>query len=213
MSDASPFASLRNVPIGHGVILALFSLAAAVLLAATYDATSDAIAARKKEDLLYSLAQVLPDKIHDNDPSTTLRTIADEAEGEVQIYLAAQGSAVTGTAFELTGFGYGGAIRVLIGVAPDGTLLGARVLAHAETPGLGDKIEARRSDWIDGFIGRSLTDPTPDGWKVQKDGGIFDQFSGATITPRAVVNTVHRGLTLFSRHKAELLAPLEETGS
>lgn len=93
-------------------------------------------------------------------------------------------------------------------VAADGTILGARVLSHTETPGLGDKIEIGKDDWIEAFAGRSLADPGPAGWKVRRDGGVFDQFSGATITPRAVVGTIHRGLTLFDRHRAELLAPL-----
>ena len=93
----------------------------------------------------------------------------------------------------------------------DGVLLGVRVLSHAETPGLGDKIELAKSDWIEGFTGHSLTDPAPEGWKVRKDGGVFDQFSDATITPRAVVGTVHRGLAFFARNRDALLAA-KETG-
>ncbi|GAA5077375.1 electron transport complex subunit RsxG [Roseibacterium beibuensis] len=212
MSDTPPprLAAFRQSPLAHGLLLAAFSLASAVILSTSDAVTRGPIAARAAEDLLASLAQVIPPQIHDNDPATQLRTLSDAVEGEVPVYLATEGRTITGVAFELTGTGYSGAIRVLIGIAPDGTLMGVRVLSHSETPGLGDRIEARKSDWIDSFTGRSLTDPTEQGWRVRRDGGVFDQFSGATITPRAVVDTVHRGLMLFQRNRAALLAPLSE---
>jgi electron transport complex protein RnfG len=93
-----------------------------------------------------------------------------------------------------------------MGVAPDGKLLGVRVVSHAETPGLGDKLELAKSDWILSFTGRSLDDPPPKGWAVKKDGGEFDQWTGATITPSAVVKAVKRGLEFFAAHRGELLA-------
>lgn len=198
---------LRGSPLGHGALLALFSLVTALMLSWVSDLTRAPIATRAAEDLASSLAQVIPADLHDNDIGTDQREIDDATEGKVAVHLASRAGAVTGLAFELTGYGYGGAIRVLIGIAPDGTLLGVRVLAHTETPGLGDKIEAAKSDWIEGFAGRSLSDPTPAGWKVKRDGGIFDQFSGATITPRAVVGTVYRGLDFFDRNRAALTAP------
>jgi electron transport complex protein RnfG len=102
--------------------------------------------------------------------------------------------------------GYSGAIRLLVAVGTDGRVIGVRVLEHRETPGLGDFIETRRSDWIHGFAGRSLGDPPPAGWQVRKDGGEFDQFTGATVTPRAVVRAVRNALTYFDRHRTELLA-------
>lgn len=201
-------AALRRSPLAQGLLLALFSLFSSMLLAYSNDATQAPIAARHAEDLRASLEQVIPPGIHDNDPSTEIRQVSDATEGEVSFHVAAQGSTVTALAFELTGYGYGGAIRVLMGIAPDGTLLGVRVLSHTETPGLGDKIEAAKSDWIEGFAGKSLGNPEPSGWKVKRDGGVFDQFSGATITPRAVVGTIRRGLELFQRDRAALVAPL-----
>ena len=102
--------------------------------------------------------------------------------------------------------GYSGSIHLLVGIAPDGTLLGVRVTEHRETPGLGDAIEARKSDWIRRFTGRSLGDPPFERWRVRKDGGDFDQFTGATVTPRAVVGAVANVLVYFDRHRAELLA-------
>lgn len=190
------------------LMLGTFSLATALILGLSDDLTRPAIAARATEDLNASLLQVLPPEDHDNDPGTTERMVVDGVEGTVPVYLAVEGQQVTGVAFELTGYGYGGAIRVLLGIAPDGSLLGVRVLSHAETPGLGDKIEVAKDGWILGFAGRSLADPLPDKWKVKRDGGVFDQFSGATITPRAVVATVHRGLEMFARQSDVLLAPL-----
>lgn len=215
MSDAPhtprlPLAArLRGAAANPGVLLAAFSLATALILAGSDELTSAAIATRATEDLYASLSQVVPDGLHDNDLTANTRVIADAEEGEVPVYLATAGGTPTAVAFGLTGYGYGGPIRVLIGIAPDGVLLGVRVLSHAETPGLGDKIELAKSDWIAGFTGHSLTDPAPEGWKVRKDGGVFDQFSGATITPRAVVGTVHRGLAFFARNRDALLAAQE----
>jgi len=93
--------------------------------------------------------------------------------------------------------GYSGPIRLIVGVHRDGRLTGVRVLEHRETPGLGDRIEARKSDWIESFRGRALGDPPAEGWTVKPDGGAFDAFTGATITPRAVVRAVYRALAWF----------------
>ena len=95
-------------------------------------------------------------------------------------------------------------MRLLIAVDARGRVLGVRVLSHSETPGLGDGIEAARSDWILGFDGRSLDNTPPADWAVRKDGGAFDQFTGATVTPRAVVWAVHDGLRRFQAHRAVL---------
>jgi electron transport complex protein RnfG len=100
--------------------------------------------------------------------------------------------------------GYSGAIRLLAAIRPDGTLAGVRVLEHRETPGLGDAIEARRSNWILGFEGRSLGNPEPLRWKVRRDGGDFDQFAGATVTPRAVVQSVYEALVFFKDRRDRL---------
>ena len=104
--------------------------------------------------------------------------------------------------------GYSGSIRLLVGVTPDGRLLGVRVLQHHETPGLGDAIEERRSDWIRSFEGRSLRDPPLARWKVRKDGGDFDQLTGATMTPRAVVAAVRNTMLFVQRQGPALFAPV-----
>jgi len=107
--------------------------------------------------------------------------------------------------------GYSGAIHLLVGIHADGRVAGVRVIGHRETPGLGDKIELAKSPWIRSFEGKSLSSPEAEGWAVKKDRGEFDQFAGATITPRAVVGAVHRALQYFDAHKAELLATGGET--
>ncbi len=100
--------------------------------------------------------------------------------------------------------GYNGRIRLLVGIGFDGRVSGVRVTGHNETPGLGDAVEAEKSDWILGFKGRSLTDPPPERWAVRKDGGDFDQFTGATITPRAVVRAVRQALAYYDAHRDTL---------
>lgn len=107
--------------------------------------------------------------------------------------------------------GYNGAIKLLVAVRTDGSLAGVRVVSHRETPGLGDPIDTDKSDWIFAFDGRSLDNPSEARWKVKRDGGDFDQFTGATITPRAVVKAVYQTLIFFERHKDRLFE--QESGS
>ncbi len=114
--------------------------------------------------------------------------------------------------------GYNGPIQLLIGVYANGHLAGVRVVKHRETPGLGDAVSITYSDWILGFNDKSLSNPEPGKWKVKRDGGIFDQFTGATITPRAVVNAVHNALLYFEKNQDTLFskkpdnAETEQTG-
>jgi electron transport complex protein RnfG len=112
---------------------------------------------------------------------------------------------VEAVVFQVTGYGYAGRILCMMGVDREGRILGVRVLKHAETPGLGDKIEPAKADWIHRFEGKSLGNPPPEQFAVKKDGGVFDQFAGATITPRAVVKAVKGGLEFFTREKSVLL--------
>lgn len=202
--------ALRRSPASSGGYLGLFALSATLVLALADIATRPVIAQRLAEDLSRSLSQVVPAALHDGALAETRRVISDPVEGDVQVYRAEEDGALQAVAFELTGYGYSGAIRVLMGIDPAGRILGVRVLSHTETPGLGDKIERAKSDWVEDFAGRSLTDPAPEQWKIQRDGGIFDQFSGASITPRAVVAVVHRGLAFFERQRGELTALSEE---
>lgn len=195
---------VRRFPLVHGGILFAFCLGFGLLLALTDDVTSEDITARALEDKQSSLSQVLPDDLHDNQPVTDTLTMKNDEGKEITVYRARKGGVVTGVAYEIFGTGYAGEIRLMMGIAADGKILGVRVLAHKETPGLGDKIEVKKGDWIERFTGLSLGNPAPERWKVKKDGGDFDQFAGATITPRGVVKAIRIGQEFFAENKATL---------
>jgi len=192
-------------PITHAVVLGAFCLGFGVLLAATDLVTHESIAQRKVEDLQNSLVQVIPTSIHDNNPVKDAVNVKDDAGKDVTVYRAMKDGKITGVAYAIEGTGYGGPISLIMGVDADGKILGVRATAFKETPGLGDKIDPAKSDWIIRFTGLSLGNPAEDKWKVKKDGGYFDQFAGATITPRGVVAAIKGGLDFFSAHKAEFL--------
>lgn len=182
-----------------GSVVLLTSGALAVASRAT-EADIEAAAAR---DLQQSLAQVLPGQ-YDNDLLADTVLLA-APEGETTVYRARRAGRVEAVVFQTEARGYAGSIVCIMGVTRDGQLLGVRVLKHTETPGLGDKIEPAKDKWIHAFAGKSLTDPATDKWAVKKDGGVFDQFAGATITPRAVVRAVKQGLELFEQEKGTML--------
>ena len=193
----------------NGALLALIAAGGVALLAGADLLTRDLIAAQEARLVREQLAQVLPADSYDNDPRTDRISISDPVAlgqaGPVPVFRARRGGEPVAVVMEVTApDGYNGDIRLLVGIWFDGTISGVRVTRHRETPGLGDPIEARRSDWIDGFRGRSLTDPAAAGWAVRRDGGEFDQFTGATITPRAVVGAVHRALEYFAAHREEM---------
>jgi electron transport complex protein RnfG len=204
ISPTTRFGALAELAGGkHAMVLGCFSLGATLLLALAYGLTKEPIQKSELEDLRHSLEQVIPASIHDNNPAAD--TLQLPIDGKpLLVYRARQGKHVTGVAFETSRRGYSGQIRVLLGVDENGKLLGVRVLQHTETPGLGDKIEVTRSDWITRFTGKSLGDPPEAKWAVKKDGGPFDQFAGATITPRAVVNSIRDGLRLFAANRKAL---------
>lgn len=190
----------------HAGLLGGFAAMAAALLIMGNVATRDSILERQKEDLLSTLNQVIPHELYDEGLlDNNLPFNVDNGE-TLTVYRAVRNESVTAVAYQVIGNGYAGAIDILMGVDAKGKLLGVRVVSHAETPGLGDKIEPEKSDWVFAFDGKSLGDPAEEQWAVRKDGGIFDQFSGATITPRGVVSAVRDGLKFFQRHKGELLA-------
>jgi electron transport complex protein RnfG len=190
--------------------LALAALFAAALLAGTWLLTRDRIDAADREARRDALALVLPAAVHDNDPdadAVQVRAPAWLGHEVATVRRARRDGAATALVLDARApDGYAGAIDLLVAVDGAGRVLGVRVTAHQETPGLGDDIEASRSDWIDGFRGRSLGDPAAGRWRVRRDGGDFDQFAGATVTPRAVVAAVARALAFVARHGDALRA-------
>jgi Na+-translocating ferredoxin:NAD+ oxidoreductase subunit G len=194
------------------LILASFAIFGTGLVAVTHIGTRDRIAAAQQAALEANLNALVPANRYDNRVTEDrLDVVAPEWLGTdqpVPFYRARQaGQAVALFATPVAPDGYSGSIHLLIGVYADGTLAGVRVLAHRETPGLGDVIEERRSPWILAFAGKSLANPPPERWKVKKDGGVFDQFTGATVTPRAVVGAVRRFLEYVQIHHERLFAP------
>jgi electron transport complex protein RnfG len=189
------------------LLLGAVALCASVSLALAASATQEAIREADARDLRVSLAQVLPEGFAENDLVAD-RAMIDVAGRAFAVYRAkTAGETTRGVVFEVRGKGYGGEIAILMAVDREGGILGVRILKHTETPGLGDKIEAAKSDWIQSFSGKALTTAR---WAVRKDGGDFDQFAGATITPRAVVKAVKEGLEIFGQHRAAFLGEPED---
>ena len=186
------------------LLLGIVALLASASLAWAANATKDAIAAAEAKDLRDSLSQVLPAGFADNDLLQDTIELQQADGSKLLIYRSRKEGKLNGAVFKVVGKGYAGPIQILMAVDQEGKTLGVRVLKHTETPGLGDKIEVAKGDWIKRFDGKSLGDPAPEQWGVKKDNGVFDQFAGATITPRAVVKAVKGGLDFFSQHKSEI---------
>lgn len=208
---SSEGAAFRDRVSYQALLLGGFAFLATALLVLGHLATRDAIEERGREDLRASLTQVIPEALHDNDLLANPLTIGLDAGQPLTVYRGTHDLSVTALAYEIVGPGYAGDIRLILGVDPRGQVLGVRVLSHAETPGLGDRIEVSRDDWILGFNGLSLGNPPLERWKVDRDGGDFDAFSGATITPRAVVTAIRDGLEFFRQHRTALVSPVVVT--
>jgi Na+-translocating ferredoxin:NAD+ oxidoreductase subunit G len=210
-------AEIARSMVRAAMILAGFAVFGALLVAVTWESTEKRIAANERAFLLRSLADVLPEDGYDNAIHDDAITVTDALLGTtapVAVYRARlRGRPVALVLAPVAPGGYSGPIRLLVGVRADGTVSGVRVVGHRETPGLGDKIEVERNDWVRGFDGRSLGQPPHERWAVRRDGGVFDQFTGATITPRAVVSAVRDALVYFEAHRDELFtAPAGATG-
>ncbi len=194
------------------LLLAAFALAGSLLLALTWNLTAERIAEQQRQATLRQLAELLPRDLYDNDPLLdTLELPAGTIpglSGPVTGWVARKQGTITAWLLNITtAEGYNGNIRLLVGLKPGGELLGVRVTTHSETPGLGDGIDLRRSDWILAFAGKALGRPPAEGWAVKKDCGVFDQFTGATITPRAVVKAVRNLLQWYASHPDVLQQP------
>ena len=194
----------------NSMLLAIFAVCTTVLISGTYLLTKDRIALEKRRAEERALLEIVPRDRHDNSMLDDVITVGPAAAGlkladEKRIYLAKQDGAVVTAIIPATApDGYTGEIDLVVGVNADGSIAGVRVLSHRETPGLGDKVDLKKSDWVLGFDGRSLDNPGPAGWAVKKDKGVFDQFTGATITPRAVVAATLRVLQYADANRQRL---------
>lgn len=194
----------------NALVLGLFAIVTVGLVAVLQQATAGRIANAEREAQVRALSEILPQGSYDNhllDNSIQLHDPLLGSKSPQAAYIALKDGKPSAVILRATApDGYSGAIHLLIGIQADGRLAGVRVLGHRETPGLGDKIELAKSAWIRSFDGKSLNNPSEDGWAVKKDRGEFDQFAGATITPRAVVKAVHKALQYFDANQEQLFA-------
>ena len=187
-------------PITAAIRVGLFSFMIVALVSLVYHASKDKIAENEYLDLLHSLQAVLSPDSYDNDLVNDVILLQTQT-----IYRARKaGKPVAAIIKSTTPYGYNGDIQLLIALDMEGRIIGVRVLRHKETPGLGDKIELKKSDWILSFAQKSLADNDLSLWAVKRDGGLFDQFTGATITPRAIVNQVKK-TALFFQHNQQVI--------
>ena len=187
----------------HGGLLGVFALVTAGLIALTHALTAERIAHQEQALILSTLNKIIPPDRYNNQLSRDCVRVEHELLGPypVRLYRARWDNTPVALAVEaVTPEGYSGNIKILTAVIAQQTLGGARVLSHKETPGLGDKIDERIADWINSFHALPASQVQQSLWAVKKDGGQFDQFTGATITPRAVVNAVGNGVTFMQQH-------------
>ena len=196
--------------------LLFFALIGTALLALTYNLTHDTIAQSEQQEKLKLITQIAPTSLYDNDIiKDSVSLAADDLLGNdttTTAYLGRLKGLPSIAVLQATApDGYSGKIRLIIAIRNDGQgnakLSGVRVISHKETPGLGDYIEIAKNKWITIFNGTSLENSKDNDWKVKKDGGQFDYMAGATITPRAVVKTVHKALQYYAANHDKLFSP------
>ncbi|MGL4446310.1 MAG: electron transport complex subunit RsxG [Shewanella sp.] len=202
---------MKNPMVKNGLLLALFAFMCTGLVALVNQQTYANIQHQQQQELLKVLAQLIPNDIHDNDLTAQCTLLQDKAalgsDKPLPAYIATKDGTPVAIAMEaIAPDAYNGTIKLIVGVTTQGEVLGVRTLAHQETPGLGDKIELRKSDWVQSFLGKVVSAEDDPRWLVKKDGGDFDQFAGATITPRAYVKAVKRAVWYFKQHQAEIFS-------
>ena len=199
---------VRNMIIS-AIVLALFAITGTFFVSFTYDNTIDRINENKRHAILKAFHVLISPEIYDNDIFNDIIQKQNKSllgsKNPITIYRARkENKPVAVIISSVAPDGYNGNIELLVAVNYDGNLAGVRVVGHKETPGLGDAIEESRSDWITKFEEKSLTNPDKKGWAVKRDGGVFDQFTGATITPRAIVKAVYNTLRYYKEHRDTL---------
>jgi len=189
--------------------LAVVTFVGVALLATTWELTEAKITEQRRKAVLAGLSQILPAELYDNILQDDVVVL--QAQGffkhrnPVMVYRARMQGQPVATIMQITtGEGYNGDITLLVGIYSSGKIAGVRVTQQRETPGLGDSIDTRYSDWVLGFNYRSLGNPKVAKWTVKRNGGDFDQFTGATISPRAVVKAVRRALEYERDHRTAL---------
>lgn len=190
-------------------ILGGFAVTGVGVVVVTHAMTDTRIAENQRQAMLAKLSTIVPAGRMKNDPLADRIQVSDQSllgEATTDVYRVRDGTQPVALVLRpVVPDGYAGPIKLLVSVLADGRLGGVRVIEHHETPGLGDKIDEKKNDWIiEQFNGKSLTNPSLAGWQVKRDGGEFDQFTGATITPRSVVKAVKNTLLFVQQQGAEL---------
>ena len=190
-------------------LLATFAVVCTALVGLVNLLTKDHIVLQEQQQLLTTLSGIIAKERHDNDIYLDCLLINNEdlSDKTQKAYLARLNNAPIAAAVTSTApDGYSGNIELLVAINYDGSVSGVRTIKHQETPGLGDKIELNKSNWILSFSNKRILDDVDSRWAVSKDGGMFDQFTGATITPRAVVSAVKKTVNFFNKNKQQLFA-------
>lgn len=190
----------------QAALLGGFSTLATILLVMGNISTKEPILLRQQEDLQLSLAAVIPEEYYTNNLLENPLQLTNPSGKTITFYRGIKNQQISALAWEISGQGYAGEMRFIMAIDHTGKILGVRVLAHSETPGLGDKMELEKDDWILEFNGLSLGKPPEEQWQVKKDGGHFDAFTGATITPRGIVKAIVNALKYFHKNQTKLLA-------
>ena len=196
-----------------GLTLALIAAICTALVAATYQWTKDPIERNRQALLEQSLTPALANVMFDGNVTESMLVLPAPhglpGSDDAIVYRVYSGEEPVAALFAVTARnGYAGPIRILLGVRYDGEVSGVRILEHRETPGLGDKIVSTRSDWVFQFDGRSLVNPPTEDWALKTDGGVFDQLTGASVTPRAIIQAIRETLIYFDANRESLfLAP------
>ena len=191
------------------VLLSTFAIVGTGIVLLVFESTSEQIRQSENNYLVAQLHGIIKPHEHDNDLLNDTLEITDSSylktSRPVIAYRARKSDKPVAVLFTVNApDGYNGLIKILIGIYANGKLAGVRIISHRETPGLGDDIDENKSDWIHYFTNKSLSNTSKQQWAVKKDGGIFDQFTGATITPRAVIKAVRNALLYFSENKTRL---------
>lgn len=194
-----------------GITLAVVAAICTALVAVTYQLTETRIAANEQAWLERSLQPALSGLFYDSGVSEAKLIVQPPhelpgSEAAIIYRVYAQGAPAAALFVVSARDGYAGPIRILVGIDTDGVVSGVHVLEHRETPGLGDRVESTKSDWVKQFNGRSLVDPKPVGWSIKGDGGQFDQLTGASVTPRAIIKAIRETLLYFDTHQEEIFA-------
>lgn len=193
----------------NGMTLAAIAAICTAMVALTYRLTADRIVANEQALLERSLEPVLSGLLFDSGVTESKIIIPPPhalpgSEAAIIYRVFAEGEPVAALFIVSARDGYAGAIKVLVGVDMRGIVTGVDILEHRETPGLGDRVESSKSDWVRQFAGRSLSDPEQSAWSIKRDGGDFDQLTGASVTPRAIVKAIYETLVYFSANQKNL---------